>query len=76
MELVLNLLGEDAKQANRCRFCHTRDFLGVCATEGRTGDGRVTVVCGDIALALYDMNYSLFVIYYVRSFNNHHFLRF
>ena len=27
-------------------------------------------------LALYDMNYSLFVIYYVRSFNNHHFLRF
>ena len=76
MKLVFNFLGEDPKQANTSRFGETGNFLGVGAATSRTGDGRVTVVCGDIALALYDMNYSLFVIYYVCSFNNHHFLRF
>lgn len=73
---MLNFLGEDPKQANRCCFGETGNFLGVCTATGRTGDGRVTVVGSDIAFALYDMNYSLFVIYYVCSFNNHHFLRF
>ena len=30
MELMLNLLGEDTKQANRRRFSHAGYLLGIC----------------------------------------------
>ena len=53
VELMLNFLGEDSKQANRCCFGETGNFLGICAATGGTGDGRVTVVGSDIAFALF-----------------------
>ena len=43
LELVLNLLGEDTKQANRCCFGETGNFLGICAAAGWAGDFAIRI---------------------------------
>ena len=74
MELVFYFLGEYSKQANRCRFGQPGDFARVGAATGWAGDCRVTVVGGDITLALFNtrckgslfFSISVIVFYFVK----------
>lgn len=53
MKLVFNFLTEDSKESYAYTFRQCGDLFCICAAAGGTGDGRVTVVGSDIALALF-----------------------